>query len=205
MDPITIAAAWSFAKNVWKLACDNWQLILGGFLVVVVIAGYNHQINAAEERGAKRERDKADVARMEYAGKVKALEKTITTQHRQIELTTGARVERVRTVTVTNIVEVPKYVTAYSDSRCIVPTGFVLHHDSTVAGLAVNSTPAVELVDADSKIALSRVESVVTENYGRAYEWLAERDDCRARYTAAYESIERFKAGQKQIIGAPSQ
>jgi len=205
MNPLTIAAALNFAKNAWKLARENWQLILGGFLVVVVIAGYNHQINAAEERGAKRERDKADVAQLQHAAKIKALEKTITTQHRQIELATGARIETVRTVTVTNIVEVPKYVTALSDSRCIVPTGFVLHHDSTAAGLAVNSAPAVELVDADSKIKLSRVESVVTENYGRAYTWLAERDDCRARYTAAYESIERFKAGQKQIVGTPSQ
>ena len=191
MDPITTALA------VWNFIKTYWQFILGGVLVVVVIAGYQHQIHAAEERGEKRAEDKAAVARVAFKAKIDALEKTITTQHRQIELATGARIETVRTVTITNIVEVPKYVTALSDSRCIVPTGFVLHHDSTVAGLSVNPAPAVELVDADSKIALSRVESVVTENYGRAHEWLAERDDCRARYTAAYESIEAFKAGQK--------
>jgi len=190
MDPITTALA------VWNFIKTYWQFILGGVLVVVVIAGYNHQINAAEERGEKRAEDKAAIARVEFKAKIATLEKTITTQHRQIELATGARIETIRTVTVTNIVEVPKYVTAYSDSRCIVPAGFVQHHDSTAAGLAVNPAPAVELVDADSKIKLSRVESVVTENYGRAYTWLAERDDCRARYTAAYESIERFKAGQ---------
>lgn len=79
----------------------------------------------------------------------------------------------VRTETKTLIQEVPVYVTSNADRACVVPAGFVLHHDAA-ANLSRLPAPAVGLIDAPSGIPLSRVESVVAQNYGVAHELAAE-------------------------------
>lgn len=82
-------------------------------------------------------------------------------------------VARVRTVTHTLVKEVPTYVTSNADRACIVPVGFVQHHDAAARLSALPAAPG-GLVDAPSGVPLSRVESVVAGNYAAAHELAAE-------------------------------
>lgn len=91
--------------------------------------------------------------------------------------------------------EVPVYVTPLADSRCIVPRGFVLHHDAAAAA----RPPAVPegaggLVDADSGLALSAVERTVAENYAACTAAIDEVTEWRRWYPEAREHWERLRA-----------
>jgi len=120
---------------------------------------------------AERAEWEAKVVKMQDAARIQeAAANEITTQLRE-----ALREKQlvIRTETKTLIEEVPVYVTSNADRACIVPAGFVLHHDSA-ANLSHLPVPAAGLVDAPSGIPLSRVESVVTQNYGAAHELAAE-------------------------------
>jgi hypothetical protein len=80
---------------------------------------------------------------------------------------------RIKTETQTLIREVNNYVTPLADTRCVVPAGFVQHHDAAW-GLSDLPAAAPQLVDKPSGIPLSRVESVVSENAGICQEWRSE-------------------------------
>ena len=79
-------------------------------------------------------------------------------------------IERRGPIIKTIVREVPKYVTADADSRCVVNNGFVWLYDTALqAGPISGSGPAD--VDAPSGIALSAVAGVAAENNA----------ECRAR------------------------
>ena len=95
--------------------------------------------------------------------------------------------------------EVPVYVTPLADSRCIVPVGFVLHHDAAAAArpAALPEGPG-NLVDGDSGLALSAVERTVSENYAACHEAIDEVTEWRRWYPEARESYERLRAKLSQ-------
>jgi len=64
--------------------------------------------------------------------------------------------------------EVPRYVSTLSDSRCVVPVGFVLLHNA--AAEARLSETASKFADSPSGIALSTVAETVTDNYATCNE-----------------------------------
>jgi len=79
--------------------------------------------------------------------------------------------ERIVTKTITQIKQVPIYVTQKADAACTVPRGFVLQHDAAASG---NASPALPdapggAVDSASGVALSGVAETVIENYGTCY------------------------------------
>lgn len=90
--------------------------------------------------------------------------------------------------------EVPVYVTPLADSRCIVPRGFVLHHDAAAAArLAAIPEGPGGLVDADSGLALSTVERTVSENYAACNAAIDEVTEWRRWYPEARESYNRLR------------
>lgn len=90
--------------------------------------------------------------------------------------------------------EVPVYVTPLADSRCIVPAGFVLHHDAAAAArpAAIPEGPG-GLVDADSGLALSTVERTVSENYAACHDAIDEVTEWRRWYPEARASYDRLR------------
>lgn len=94
----------------------------------------------------------------------------------------------------TIVKEVPTYVTALADSRCIVPDGFVQLFDASFrssvpdlfAGVAGGDRSS--LVDRPSGIPLSQVSSAVAENAGLCHEWESQARGLRKRV----ELVESF-------------
>lgn len=113
---------------------------------------------------------------------------------------------REKTNTQTLIKEVTRYVTPLADSRCVVPHGFVLHHDAAWRGTPVPA-PAGGSVDAPSGIPLSRVESVNTENAGACRDLLTEVRGWRRWYPehkANYDALAaRWNAQPRGAEGQP--
>lgn len=71
--------------------------------------------------------------------------------------------------------EIPIYVTPLADSRCVIPVGFVHHHDAAAAARAAPvPTPSGGSLDADSGVALSAVERTVAANYAACHDAIAE-------------------------------
>lgn len=112
---------------------------------------------------------------------------------------------REKTTTQTLLKEVTRYVTPLADSRCVVPAGFVLHHDAAWRGTPVPSAPSGS-VDAPSGISLSRVESVNTENAGACRDLLAEVRGWRRWYPDHKAKYDAFAArANAQSRGAEGQ
>jgi hypothetical protein len=131
-------------------------------------------------------------AQQEHVAKVTTLNSEIVQTHRKLEIAEANKVLQVRTNTIHNVTEVPVYVTKIADARCVVPVGLVLHHNRAAAGLPVDSTPASGLVNADSGLAISEVETIITGNYGTAHQWRVELESCRKMYSAAYLALKQF-------------
>jgi hypothetical protein len=100
--------------------------------------------------------------------------------------------------------KVPTYVTPKADRACVVPRGFVLHHDAAWRG-----TPLPEAaggsVDADSGIPLSRVAGVNTDNAGTCRELRAEVVFWRKWYPdtqARWDAFARGTEGKPQTLPA---
>ena len=73
------------------------------------------------------------------------------------------RVQVVHDIGATITKEIPVYVTAQADARCVVPVGFARVHDAAAAGV-LPSTPSA--ADAQpSGLALSAVAGTVVDNY----------------------------------------
>ena len=98
---------------------------------------------------------------------------------------------KIKTETVTLIKEVANYVTPLADSRCVVPVGFVQHHNAAW-GMSAFPPAVAGLVDQPSGIPLSRVESVSTENAGTCKEWRAEALAARKWYRVNKEKYDAF-------------
>ena len=95
---------------------------------------------------------------------------------------------QIRTETVEILREVPRYVTPAADRACVVPRGFVWHHDAAWGLSALPREPGGS-VDAPSGIPLSRVESRIAENASTCRDLRAEADAWRRWYA---ENAKRF-------------
>lgn len=73
---------------------------------------------------------------------------------------------KTRVVYETLVKEVPVYVPASADDRCVVPLGFVRLHDAAAQGVPAPAPDPGEPADAPSGVALSAVASTVVANYG---------------------------------------
>jgi hypothetical protein len=170
--------------------------LIGGVLLAwslsLVAVGYWQRVDS--QASIKLQYAQAQEA---HTKKVAAFNAELFQTYRKLEIAEANKRIEVRNITTHNVTEVPVYVTKAADARCIIPTGLVLHHNSAAAGLPVDPAPARGLVDTDSGLALSEVESTVASNYGTAHEWRAALVSCRSMYTEAYESIKRFTSGGK--------
>lgn len=105
------------------------------------------------------EKQKAYIAQLEQ----KASEKTI-------EVVTNY-VDRIKIVKEKGDViyeKVPQYITKEDDSRCVIPNGFVILHDSAVHN-TVPETPR-DSNEGTSGIELSEATKVIVKNYGTYHE-----------------------------------
>lgn len=168
---------------------SDWRVWLAG--IVLGTGLWLHHDGTVKER--KKWQDKIAVANATYAVNVSKLETHLQKAHSDLETQRALKVIEIKTVTKTNIEKVPEYVTVFTDAKCVIPTGLVLHHNAAAKNVPVDSPTPLALVDADSGITLSRVEATVTENYGIAHEWRTELTDCRSRYNSAYTALEDFK------------
>lgn len=137
-----------------------------GLLAAIWFAGDRH--------GHKIERVRQARALAAAEAKVKATE-AHQAQTAQVIL---QAVEKTRTViqwkTRTLTKEVPVYVSAQADSRCIVPRGFVRLYDNAASGVSDVPAPASGSDDADSGLALSAVAATDVANLGAGNEAIAE-------------------------------
>lgn len=83
---------------------------------------------------------------------------------------------KAQTITKTIVKKVPVYVTAKSDSQCLIPGGFVRLHDAAANGtdLPDPTGPTGQPDDTASGIALSTVAGTVVQNYGTYSELAAQ-------------------------------
>lgn len=167
-----LAGGWKFFTG----PVGRWVALAAA--VLALLAGVHHH---GVTKGAAREKA-AQAARMDRARKDVARREA-----RAVQITDAARAgldrERVRiqTRTVTLIREVPTYVSPAADDRCIVPVGFVRLHDAAASASELPAAAGGPL-DAPSGVDLSAVASVVTQNYGTAYQWRAEAMTWRRWY-----------------------
>lgn len=131
-------------------------------------------------RGWSATKQKWDAERVEQQLAIaKAHEENLQLREKQAkvseELATALSTERVkiRTVTKTIVKEVPRYVTVEADRNCVVPTGFVQHHDAAASGATLPERPT-GVVDSPSGVALSTVATTISEAYGICREWRAQ-------------------------------
>lgn len=156
-------AAWVFLKSrAGQTLAAAVAIVLT--LLAAYAAGYEAGARAEREKQAKREAAAEAVARK----RERAAEKV----SRDVAEDLVREVVRVETVTKTLVKEVPVYVTPDADARCVVPAGFVQHHDAAAAGQLPE--PPGRSVDADSGLELSAVSETVAFNYGLANAWRAE-------------------------------
>lgn len=78
---------------------------------------------------------------------------------------------KIVTRTVTQIKEVPTFVTPKASAACVVPLGFIQLHNAGATGAdspsAAFPLAAAQSVDTASTVSLATVASTVRENYGR--------------------------------------
>lgn len=127
-------------------------------------AGYHYSENGWEKRFAEFKAQEA-----EQIAKMKELE----VQSQKVNVETIIKyVDRVKVVKekgATIVKEIPVYVSAKSDDRCIIPTGFVRAHDSAANPSDVSSA-SVESYDSATDIKLSAVAETVVDNYTKYHE-----------------------------------
>jgi hypothetical protein len=131
------------------------QILLGAALLAA-LGGYlwltHHQLAAAETRAITAEQSARD-AKGELAAN-KASEHIVTVY--------VDRVQVVHEVGSTITKEIPVYVNAQADARCIVPLGFARVHD---AAAAVLPAPPGSTDAQPSGLALSTVAGTIVDNY----------------------------------------
>lgn len=76
------------------------------------------------------------------------------------------QMQQIQVITLTQIQEVPQYVTVQADAHCIVPLGFVWLHNSAASGLPPVPPASGQSDDTPSGVKLSTVTNTVVKNYG---------------------------------------
>lgn len=115
---------------------------------------------------------KADEAKRREAAVAAALKADRAAQAVSAAVDKGAveAQERIRTVYRTITKKVTVYVTAKSDTACVVPRGFVELHDAAAAGRPLPVPAAPGDLDDPSGVPLSSVAGTTAENYGVCHE-----------------------------------
>ena len=168
----------------------NPYLIIGALLAFIAVAvggffeGYHYKTLA--DASATAAAEKAVIVQTETADQITANAVTIATQDQL----------RIQDFTLTQLVEVPVYVTKISDSRCAVPRGFVRLHDSAAGGMSPVPLGAGQFDDDPSGIALSAVADTVAGNYGQCRQTRQQLIDLQAWIAAQRASLDTFERAQ---------
>ncbi len=133
-------------------------LALALLLWAVWLAGDRH--GSAQERSAQAERNRlAAIAAQRKDTKAASISTEVK------DKVDKARVE-IQTKTEYLIKEVPKYVTVYADSKCVVPAGAVSLLNNAASGSTQVPAAPGGSVDADSGVSLSALTEVGVYNLG---------------------------------------
>lgn len=187
----------------WLLSLVFNRYFLAGAAALAVVGGawwwHTSRVDAAvdAERArltaqieAERARHRAQVSEwvvemVERDGRARAAYAKLAAERREIFITLQK--------------EVPVYVTSLADSRCIVPSGFVQHHDAAAAARAAPDPAAAGgSVDADSGVALSAVAGTVAVNYAICHDAIAEVRRWREWYAEFSAQWEKLRAKFKE-------
>lgn len=98
--------------------------------------------------------------------------------------------------------KVPVYVTQAADRGCIVPRGFVLHHDAAWRGSELPAAPAGS-VDAPSGVPLSGVADATADNAKTCRDFRREAELWRTWYRdtqARWDAFARGTQGQPAAV-----
>lgn len=144
---------------------SNFKFIAGAIaLASAAVAGHQYSENAWEKRFTELKAQEA-----EQIAKIKELE----VQSQKVNVETVIKyVDRVQVVKekgATIVKEIPVYVSAKSDDRCTIPTGFVRSHDAAANPDSVPTT-ATESYDSATDVKLSTVAETVVDNYVKYHE-----------------------------------
>lgn len=177
-----LSAAWGFLSNPIVAVC-------------IALAGA-WMWHAHDKAAAIRDHDQR--AANERRAAVAEFVVDMSARNTQQRAEWAAQSGQVRIETQTIIKEVSRYVTAAADRACIVPRGFVWHHDAAWGLSQLPGAPGGS-VDQPSGVPLSRVESVVAENAGTCRELRAEIDAWRKWYAVnatRYNDFARATGGK---------
>lgn len=180
---------------------NRYFIAAAGSLAVVLGAWWWHTSKVEAAVDAERSRLMAQIEAERAANRAKVSEWVVEMVEREAKARTAyakLAAER-REIFITLQKEVPVYVTSLADSRCIVPYGFVLHHDAAAAARAAPDPGASGgSVDADSGLALSAVAGTITENYAICHDAIAEVKRWREWYAEFSAQWEKLRAKFKE-------
>lgn len=180
---------------------NRYFLAAAGALALVLGAWWWHTSKVDAAVDAERARLTAQIEAERAAHRAKVSEWVVEMVEREARARAAyakLAAER-REIFITLQKEVPVYVTSLADSRCIIPRGFVLHHDAAAAaGAAPDPGAAGGSVDADSGLALSTVAGTVTENYAICHDAIAEVKRWREWYAEFSAQWEKLRAKFKE-------
>lgn len=188
---------------VWLLSVVTNRYFLGAVAIAAVIGSgwwwHTSKVDAAVEREGKRWEAHVEALktkqRAEVSGWVLEMVERDGIARAAYAKLAGER----REVFITLERKVPVYVTSLADSRCIVPRGFVLHHDASAAARDPPDPAASGgSVDADSGLALSTVERTVSGNYAICHDAIAEVKRWREWYADFRVEWEKLRAKLKE-------
>lgn len=189
---LLLRTAWGWLSN---------PLVLGG--IALAAAFWWHAADKRAAVNAARAEMRAEIEAAHQRRRVEVAEFVVDLSAKAAALREKLNRDQgeARTVTRTLIQEVPRYVTPLADSRCVVPLGFVQHHDAAWAARMPDPAAAAGgLVDQPSGVPLSRVESVATENAGACHDLRAEA----AAWRSWYADIEpKFTEFARRTQGQP--
>ena len=131
--------------------------ILFGVALIAALCLYgwisHHRITTAEAQATT-----AEAAARTAQGQ---LEQKQASDHVVVQYVDRVRVVHDIGATITK--EIPVYVTAQADARCVVPVGFARVHDATAANVLPGPPGAADAQPSD--LALSAVAGTVVDNY----------------------------------------
>lgn len=143
----------------------NWRFVLIGLLLsVTAYISYTYSNNQWARKFAEKE---SEVAYLQV--KVKDLEVKSSKVTTKIVTEYVDKIHVVEVKGDTIIKEVPVYVTAKSDNQCVIPTGFVLIHNTAASNGDLPRTTG-DTNEKASGVALSTVAETVTVNYKQYHE-----------------------------------
>ena len=150
-------------QTAWSFISGKISIIKYG-LVGLAIAGSGYLGYSYSSAKWQNKFDEMEKQRLQLLAEVKDLE--IKAANVSVKVVTKY-VDRYITVTKQGeeiIREIPVYITKESDTKCDIPTGFVLIHNAAATNTKVPQSTR-EANDSSSGVKISEVAGTVTENY----------------------------------------